>query len=167
MSRENQNYQRVLSQLNHLLIESAPAPVTIEKLPSLGVLFTIPFSLPNLQRDSGFVGREYPLERLRKGIAEGKNTLSIIVLYGTGGMGWELLTLGRLLGTRFQEILFSSTTIQGTESHGTVIITSRRPECIKQGRRGFEVYQMQPNEGIKVLMGSAVRKYEDTTLDGK
>ena len=42
--------------------------------------------------------------------------------------------------------------------HGTVIITSRRPGCI---------IQMQPSEGIKVLMGSAVRKYEDTTLDGK
>ena len=52
-------------------------------------------------------------------------------------------------------------------SHGTVIITSWRPECIKQGRRGFEIYQMQPSEGIKVLMASAVRKYEDVTPDGK
>ena len=51
--------------------------------------------------------------------------------------------------------------------HGTVIITSRRPECIKQGRRGFEVNQMQPGEGIKVLVKSAVLKYEDLTPDGK
>ena len=51
--------------------------------------------------------------------------------------------------------------------HGTVIITSRRPECIKQGRRGFEVYQMQPGEGMEVLMASAVMKYEDATTDGK
>ena len=51
--------------------------------------------------------------------------------------------------------------------HGTVIITSRRPECIKQGRRGFEVNQMQPSEGIKVLMASAGLRYEDATPDGK
>ena len=51
--------------------------------------------------------------------------------------------------------------------HGTVIITSRRPECIKQGRRGFEVYQMQPGEGMEVLMAGAVLKYEDATPDGK
>ena len=51
--------------------------------------------------------------------------------------------------------------------HGTVIITSRRLECIKQGRRGLEVYQMQLSEGIKVLITSAVLKYEDLTPDGK
>ena len=50
--------------------------------------------------------------------------------------------------------------------HGTVIITSRRPECIKQGCRGFEVYQMQPSEGIRLLMASAGLKYEDVTPDG-
>ena len=51
--------------------------------------------------------------------------------------------------------------------HGTVIITSRRPECIKQGHRGFEVDQMQPSEGMKLLMTSAVLRYEDVTPDGK
>ena len=258
VSRGDQNYQRVLSQIKRLLIESTPTPVTLAKAHSIGISFAIPFSLP-VQRNSGFVGREYLLESLKREIEEGNNTLNIIILYGTGGMGKTQLALeyvyqsyryytsvfwinasseeaiilgfieimkqlikcharlsgdyshiGRLLGmagrldsigyfsvaqpSEVQEVVkavrqwFTASenanwllvfdNLDDLESfdiddyippcgHGTVIITSRRPECIKQGRRGFEVNQMQPSEGIKVLMASAVLKYEDATLDGK
>ena len=259
MSQGDQNYQRVLRQIKRLLIELAPPPISLVQAPSIGVSFAIPFSLPNLQRNSGFVGREYLLEILKQKIEEGKNTLNIIVLYGTGGMGKTQLALehvyqnykdytsvfwinaaskettilgftrimqrlinhhaqlsenyshiGRLLGmagkldskgcfsvaqpSEAQEVVESVRQwfialgntnwllifdnfddLQSFDiddyipscGHGTVIITSRRPECIKQGRRGFEVSQMQPSEGIKVLMTSAVLKYEDATPDGK
>ena len=257
VSREDQNYQRVLSQIK-LLIGSA---ITIAKVPSIttSISFAIPFSLPNLQRNSGFVGREYLLQSLKQAIEEVKNTLNIIILHGTGGMGKTQLALeyvyqrykdytsvfwinaaskettilgftgimqrlikhyarlsedyshiGRLLGmagkldskgffsvaqpSEAQEVVEAVrqwfTALENTNwllvfdnlddlesfdiddyipscSHGTIIITSRRPECIKRGRGGLEVYHMQPSEGIKVLLTSAVLKYEDLTPDGK
>ena len=262
MSQEDQNYRRVLIQIKRLLIESAPTPVTRAKAPpSIGasMSFAIPFSLSNLPRNSGFVGREYLLETLKQEIEEGRNTLNAIVLYGAGGMGKTQLALeyvyqsykdytsvfwinaaseettilgftgimkrlikyyarlsedysyiGRLLGmagkldsrgcfsvaqlSEVQEVMeavrewftapensnwllvfdnlddlrsFNIDDYIPSCGHGTVIITSRRPECIKQGRRGLEVDQMQPGEGMKVLMASAVLKYEDLTPKGK
>ena len=256
VSRNDQNYKRVLSQIKRL-IESAPTPVTRAKSPSAS--FAIPFSLPNLQRNSGFVGREYLLETLKREVEKDKNALNIIVLHGTGGMGKTQLALeyvyqrykdftsvfwinaaseqttilgftgimqrlikyharlsgdyshiGRLLDmggkldskgyfsvaqpSEAQEVVEAVrqwfTALENTNwllvldnlddlqsfdiddyipscGHGTVIITSRRPECIKQGRRGFEVSQMNPSESMKVLMASAVLNYEDVTPDGK
>ena len=249
VSQEDQNYQRVLNQIKHL-IESAG---TIAKAPFIGISisFAIPFNLPNLQRNSGFIGREYLLESLKREIEEGKHTLNIIILFGTGGMGKSQLALeyvyqsykdytsvfwanaaseatiilaftgimqrlikhharlsvdyshiGRLLGisgkldskgffsvaqpSEAQEVVEAVrewfTAPENTKwllvfdnlddlqsfdiddyipscGHGAVIITSRRPKCIKQGRRGFEVYQIQPSEDMKVLLTSAVQQY--------
>ena len=258
VSRKDHNYHRVLSQIKHLVIESAPTPITLVKAPPMGISFAIPFS-PPVQRNSGFVGREYLLESLKQKIAEGKNTLNIIILHGTGGMGktqlaleyvyqsykdytsvfWinaaseettilgfieimqqlikyhaqlseNYLHIGRLLGMagkldctgyfsvaqpcEAQQVVKAVrqwfTAPENTEwllvfdnlddlhsfdiddyipscGHGTVIITSRRPESMQQGRKGFEVNQMHPSEGMKVLMASAGLKYEDATPDGK
>ncbi|RPB23405.1 hypothetical protein L211DRAFT_825248 [Terfezia boudieri ATCC MYA-4762] len=50
-------------------------------------------------------------------------------------------------------------------NHGTVIITSRRRD-LQQGRRGFEVQQMQPTEAIQLLlMACAMPKIEDLVLN--
>ncbi|RPB23401.1 hypothetical protein L211DRAFT_809086, partial [Terfezia boudieri ATCC MYA-4762] len=50
-------------------------------------------------------------------------------------------------------------------NHGTVIITSRRRD-LQQGRRGFEVQQMQPTEAIQLLlMACAMPKFEDLVLN--
>ncbi|KAF8446937.1 P-loop containing nucleoside triphosphate hydrolase protein [Terfezia claveryi] len=46
-------------------------------------------------------------------------------------------------------------------NHGTVIITSRRRD-LQQGRRGFEVQQMQPIEAIQLLLKAcAMPKFDD------
>ena len=50
--------------------------------------------------------------------------------------------------------------------HGTVIITSRRPDCVRR-RRGVEVLQMQASEAEKLLVQSANRKFENFTPNGK
>ncbi|KAF8462318.1 P-loop containing nucleoside triphosphate hydrolase protein [Kalaharituber pfeilii] len=59
------------------------------------VSFDIPFDLPNIQRNSDFVGREYFLEQLKQAIEEGVATKDIIhvVLYGMGGIGKTQLVL--------------------------------------------------------------------------
>jgi len=47
-------------------------------------------------------------------------------------------------------------------NHGTVIITSRRRECIRQGRRGLEVQQMHHMESIQLLRSAcSIPKLED------
>ena len=52
-------------------------------------------------------------------------------------------------------------------SHGTAIITSRRRD-LQQGRSGFEVNQMQPIEGIQLLLTAcAMPKFEDLVPSGK
>jgi len=52
-------------------------------------------------------------------------------------------------------------------NHGTVIITSRRRD-LQQGRSGFEVNQMQPIEGIQLLLtASAMPRFENLVLSGK
>jgi len=51
--------------------------------------------------------------------------------------------------------------------HGTIIITSRRRD-LRQGRRGFEVPQMQPMEAIQLLlMACAMPKFENILPSGK
>ena len=50
--------------------------------------------------------------------------------------------------------------------HGTVIITSRRPDCVLR-RRGIGVMQMQDREAEILLVQSANRKFENLTPDGK
>ena len=50
--------------------------------------------------------------------------------------------------------------------HGTVIITSRRPDCVRR-RRGIEVLQMQEGEAEKLLVQSASREFENLPLEGK
>ena len=76
-----------IASLNDGLFQVLPISPGLAPVPVLKLSFAIPFRLSNLQRDSGFVGREYLLESLKREIEEGKNTLNIIVLHGTGGMG--------------------------------------------------------------------------------
>jgi len=58
----------------------------------LKLSFDIPLSL-NARENCHFVGREYLLENLKQEIEKGKDSLNIIVLYGTGGMGKSQLAL--------------------------------------------------------------------------
>jgi len=51
-------------------------------------------------------------------------------------------------------------------SHGTVIITSRRPDFVRR-RRGVEVLQMQDSEAEELLVKSANARFENLTPDGK
>jgi len=52
-------------------------------------------------------------------------------------------------------------------NHGTAIITSRRRD-LQQGRRGFEVQQMQPMEAIQLLLTAcAMPKFEVLVPSGK
>ncbi|KAF8464152.1 hypothetical protein BDZ91DRAFT_849936 [Kalaharituber pfeilii] len=62
---------------------------------SLNLSFDIPFSLPEIRRNSDFVGREYLLEQLKREIEEGAAKMDItqVVLYGTGGMRKTQLAL--------------------------------------------------------------------------
>ena len=50
--------------------------------------------------------------------------------------------------------------------HGTVIITSRRPDCVLQ-RRGVEVLQMRNTEAENLLVKSANASFENLTPEGK
>ncbi|KAF8472013.1 hypothetical protein BDZ91DRAFT_486739 [Kalaharituber pfeilii] len=61
----------------------------------LNLSFDIPFSLPEIRRNSDFVGREYLLEKLKREIEEGaaKTDSTQVVLYGMGGMGKTQLAL--------------------------------------------------------------------------
>jgi len=53
-------------------------------------------------------------------------------------------------------------------NHGTVIITSRRRECIQQGRRGLEVQQMHHMESIQLLLSAcSIPKLEDLVPLGR
>jgi len=53
-------------------------------------------------------------------------------------------------------------------NHGTVIITSRRRECIQQGRRGLEVQQMHHMESIQLLLRAcSIPKFEDLVPVGR
>jgi len=53
-------------------------------------------------------------------------------------------------------------------NHGMVIITSRRRECIQQGRRGLEVQQMHHMESIQLLLSAcSIPKLEDLVPLGR
>jgi len=53
-------------------------------------------------------------------------------------------------------------------NHGTVIITSRRRDCVQQGRRGLEVQQMYHMESIQLLLSAcSIPKFEDLVPLGK
>jgi len=53
-------------------------------------------------------------------------------------------------------------------NHGTVIITSRRRDCVQQGRRGLEVQQMHHMESIQLLLNAcSIPKLEDLVPLGK
>jgi len=53
-------------------------------------------------------------------------------------------------------------------NHGTVIITSRRRDCVRQGRRGLEVQQMHYMESIQLLLSAcSISKFEDLVPLGK
>jgi len=53
-------------------------------------------------------------------------------------------------------------------NHGTVIITSRRRDCVRQGRRGLEVQQMHHMESIQLLLSAcSIPKFEDLVPPGK
>jgi len=51
--------------------------------------------------------------------------------------------------------------------HGTVIITSRRPESAQGGRRGFEIQEMQEYEAKSLLLKSAKRSLETGETAGR
>ncbi|KAF8454044.1 P-loop containing nucleoside triphosphate hydrolase protein [Kalaharituber pfeilii] len=79
------------------LFNVLPPNATIPRLSERKLLhlsFDIPFSLPNFQRNSDFVGREHLLEQLKQKI-EGATTKKVIlvVLYGMGGVGKTQLAL--------------------------------------------------------------------------
>ena len=48
VTREDQNYRRVLRQIKYLLIESASTPATLAKAPSIGMSFAM-IALPEAQ----------------------------------------------------------------------------------------------------------------------
>jgi len=53
-------------------------------------------------------------------------------------------------------------------NHGTVIITSRRRDCVRQGRRGLEVQQMYHMESIQLLLSAcSISRFEDLGSPGK
>jgi len=53
-------------------------------------------------------------------------------------------------------------------NHGTVIITSRRRECVQQGRRGLEVQEMHHMESIQLLLSAcSIPKVEDLVPLGR
>jgi len=53
-------------------------------------------------------------------------------------------------------------------NHGTVIITSRRRDCVRQGRRGLEVQQMHHMESIQLLLSAcSISRFEDLGPPGK
>jgi len=53
-------------------------------------------------------------------------------------------------------------------NHGTVIITSRRRDCVRQGRRGLEVQQMHLIESIQLLLSAcSIPNFEDLLPLGK
>jgi len=53
-------------------------------------------------------------------------------------------------------------------NHGTVIITSRRRDCVRQGRRGLEVQQMHHMESIQLLLSAcSIPNFEDLVPLGK
>jgi len=53
-------------------------------------------------------------------------------------------------------------------NHGTVIITSRQRDCVRQGRRGLEVQQMHHMESIQLLLcACSISKFEDLAPLGK
>jgi len=53
-------------------------------------------------------------------------------------------------------------------NHGTVIITSRRRECVQQGRRGLEVQEMHHMESIQLLLSAcSIPKLEDLVPLGR
>jgi len=221
--------------------------------------FDIPFSL-NARENCDFVGSEYLLENLKEEIEKGKDSLNIIVLYGTGGMGKTQLALkyvyqqyrnyssvffvnttsiqttileftqimqrlvqhhgqisddyahiGRLLNMAGKLDLAGHFTVTSEAeeqhvvsavkqwlsapgntnwllvfdnlddpdlvnieayiplcNHGTVIITSRRRECMQQGRRGLEVQQMHRMESIQLLLRAcSFPKLEDLVPLGR
>jgi len=230
------------------------------QISALKLSFGVPF-IPNtnIRKSSEFIGREYLLKSLKQEVEEGKQTQSIIVLYGTGGMGKTQLALeyirqhykdhssvfwvnaasdqttilgftqimqrlikhhaqvsedyshiGRLLGmsgkldsngcfavtqpSEAQHVVgavkdwfalpenmnwllvfdnLDDLDLVDIEeyipecNHGTVIITSRRRE-LQQGRRGFEVDQLEPMEAIQLLLSAcAMPKFEDLVFSGK
>jgi len=225
----------------------------------LKLSFDIPLSL-SARENCHFVGREYLLENLKQEIEKGKDSLNIIVLYGTGGMGKTQLALkyvyqqygnyssvffvntasiqttilgftqimqrlverhgqtsddyahiGRLLGMAGKLDLAGHFTVTSEPeeqhvvsavkkwfsapgntnwllvfdnlddpdlvnieeyipfcNHGTVIITSRRRECIQQGRRGLEVQEMHHIESIQLLLSAcSMPKFEDLVPLGR
>jgi len=235
---------RNLTSLNDGLFRVLPA-LESPLAPKLKLVFDIPFSL-SARENCHFVGREYLLEKLKQEIEKGKDSLNIIVLYGTGGMGKTQLALkyvyqqygnysavffvntasiqttilgftqimqrlverhgqisddyahiGRLLGMAGKLDLaghFTATSEPEEQhvvsavkkwfsapgntnwllvfdnlddpdlvnieeyiplcNHGTVIITSRRRECMQQGRRGLEVQEMHHMESIQLLLSA-------------
>jgi len=84
-----------LTGLNDGLFRVLPPSQSSTILPvnsPLKLVFDIPLFL-NVQKNCGFVGREYLLEDLRREIEAGKDRWNIVVLYGTGGMGKTQLAL--------------------------------------------------------------------------
>jgi len=82
---------RNLTSLNDGLFRVLPV-LESPLAPKLKLSFDISFSL-NARENCHFVGREYLLEKLKQEIEKGKDSLNIIVLYGTGGMGKTQLAL--------------------------------------------------------------------------
>ncbi|KAF8455069.1 P-loop containing nucleoside triphosphate hydrolase protein [Kalaharituber pfeilii] len=82
------------------LFNILPPNATIPSMPRSGLLhlsFNIPFSLPDIRRNSDFVGREALLEQIKREIEIEKGVaiknITQVVLYGMGGIGKTQLAL--------------------------------------------------------------------------
>ncbi|KAF8474189.1 P-loop containing nucleoside triphosphate hydrolase protein [Kalaharituber pfeilii] len=100
-STDKANCKELVGQLTNYingLYNVLPPDATVPRMPqtrSFNLSFDIPFSLPDVRRNSDFVGRKYLLEKLKTEIKDGATTRDIIqvVLYGMGGVGKTHLAL--------------------------------------------------------------------------
>ncbi|KAF8474187.1 P-loop containing nucleoside triphosphate hydrolase protein [Kalaharituber pfeilii] len=100
-STDKANCKELVGQLTNYingLYNVLPPDATVPRMPqtrSFNLSFDIPFSLPDVRRNSDFVGRKYLLEKLKTEIKDGATTKDIIqvVLYGMGGVGKTHLAL--------------------------------------------------------------------------
>ncbi|KAF8448488.1 hypothetical protein BDZ91DRAFT_112651 [Kalaharituber pfeilii] len=91
-STDKARCKELVSQLTHYingLFNVLPPADRMPQTRSLNLSFDIPFSLPDVRRNTDFVGREDLLEQLKQEIEKGAATKDVnqLVLHGMGGIG--------------------------------------------------------------------------------